>query len=106
MSERVKLIIFVPVGHAYTVWEAMGNARVGKIGNYSFCSFSSLGMGRFLSGDGAHSTIGGSGVLEAVEEERVETACDKNMLKGIIAAIKAVHPYEKVARNIYPLLSE
>ena len=106
MSERVKLIIFVPVGQAYTVWEAMGNARVGKIGNYSFCSFSSLGMGRFLSRDGAHSTIGGSGVLEAVEEERVETVCEKDMLKGVVAAIRAVHPYEEVAMDVYPLLSE
>ena len=72
MSERVKLVVFVPVAHADAVREALGNAGVGKIGSYLFCSFSSLGTGRFLPGDGAYPAIGEPGVLEMVEEEGVE----------------------------------
>ncbi len=47
IPENVKIVIFVPESHADIVREAMGKAGAGKIGNYSFCSFSSKGVGRF-----------------------------------------------------------
>lgn len=53
--------------------------------------------------DGAHPAIGEIGKLEEVEEERIEVSCDDALVKRVIAAIKAVHPYEEPAVDTYPL---
>lgn len=105
-EEAVKLVVFVPLTHADAVREALGRAGAGKIGNYSFCSFSSPGTGRFLPGEGAQPAVGQVGTLEAVEEERIEVLCEKTRLPEIISAMKAAHPYEEVAFDVYPLVQE
>lgn len=102
-NKKVKIVVFVPESHADVVREAMGNAGSGKIGNYTFCSFSSKGIGRFRPEDGAHPTIGEVGKLESVQEERIEVVCDRNLVQDVIVAIKKVHPYEEVALDVYPL---
>lgn len=103
LKELVKLVVFVPETHADQVREAMGKAGAGKIGDYTFCSYSSKGQGRFLPGEGASPAIGKVGQLEVVAEDRVEVACERGQLKDIVAAIKVVHPYEEVALDIYPM---
>ena len=40
MTTKYKLVVFVPLDSADKVRESIGNAGGGKIGNYSFCSFS------------------------------------------------------------------
>lgn len=102
-SKNVKIIVFVPETHTDIVREAMGKAGAGKIGNYTFCSFSSKGVGRFLPGQGAHPHIGKVGMLEQVIEERVEVTCPREKMNAVISAIKQVHPYEEVAFDVYPL---
>ena len=69
---QYKLVIYVPLDHADKVREAIGQAGGGKLGKYSFCSFSTCGVGRFRPDEGAHPTIGEVGKLEQVEEERIE----------------------------------
>lgn len=103
MSNNVKIVVFVPESHADAVREAMGKAGAGKIGNYSECSFSSKGTGRFKPEAGANPAIGEIGKLESVEEERIEAVCSREVLTNVIAAIRRVHPYEEVAFDIYPL---
>ncbi len=102
-SKNVKIVVFVPESHTDIVRKAIGKAGAGKIGNYTYCSFSSKGIGRFKPEDGAHPAIGEVGRLESVQEERIEFVCDRNLVKDVIAAIKKVHPYEEVALDIYPL---
>lgn len=102
-NKNVKVVVFVPESHADVVREAIGRAGAGKIRNYTHCSFSSKGIGRFKPGEGAHPTIGEVGELGSVQEERIEVVCNRNLLKNVIAAIKKVHPYEEVALDIYPL---
>ena len=84
----------------------MGNEGAGRIGNYNHCSFSIDGVGRYKPTEGAKPFIGEVGKFEEVVEERVECVCDRVKAKEVIAAIKKVHPYEEVAFDIYPLLSE
>jgi hypothetical protein len=98
-----KIVVFVPLTHADQVREAIGMAGGGKLGKYSFCSFSTRGVGRFKPDEGANPHIGKVGKLESVEEERIEVVCDEKVLKDVISAIKKVHPYEEVALDIYPL---
>lgn len=98
-----KLIVYVPLSHADAVREAIGSVGGGKLGNYSFCSFSTRGVGRFKPEAGAQPHIGTVGKLEEVEEERIEVTCETALIEKVIAAIKKVHPYEEVALDIYQL---
>ncbi len=98
-----KIVVTVPVESADKVRQAMGEAGGGKVGNYSFCSFSVRGTGRFLPGAGAHPAIGEVGKLEEVEEERIEVNCADELVADVISAIRRVHPYEEPAIDIYLL---
>lgn len=104
MNELYKVVIHVEESNADAVRQAIGEAGGGKIGNYTHCSFSIKGTGRFLPGDGANPTVGEVGQLEAVAEERIEVTCDKSTLKQVVAAIKQAHSYEEPTIDIYPLL--
>lgn len=98
-----KIVVFVPLAHADAVRLAMAAAGAGRIGNYSGCSFSSPGTGRFLPEAGANPAIGAVGQPEAVEEERIEVLCPRERIAEVVSAIKAAHPYEEVALDVYPL---
>jgi hypothetical protein len=103
-NKTVKLVVFVPQTHAEIVRRALGEVGAGLVGNYSHCTFSVSGIGRYIPMDSAHPFIGMIGKLEEVEEERIETVCYEKDLEKIIAAVKKVHPYEKVAFDVYPLI--
>lgn len=98
-----KLVVYVPLTHADVVRDAMGQAGAGRLGKYTFCSFSSRGVGRFRPEEGAQPAIGEVGQFEEVEEERIEITCHQDVVENVIAAIKRVHPYEEIAMDIYPL---
>ena len=49
--------------------------------------------------------IGSAGMLEAVNEERIEVSCEKSQVNDIIEVIKKVHPYDEVVIDIYPMIS-
>lgn len=106
MSELVKIVVFVPKTHTDVVRQAMGDAGAGKIGLYSHCSYSVDGVGRYKPLKGAHPAIGKVGKYEEVVEERIECVCKKSKAKEVIKAMRKVHPYEEVAFDIYPLISE
>jgi hypothetical protein len=103
---QVKIVVFVPKTHTDIVRQAMGDAGAGRIGNYSHCSYSVDGIGRYKPTEGAKPFIGEVGKFEKVEEERIEYVCDRDKAKEVITAMRKVHPYEEIAFDIYPLISE
>ncbi len=103
MIQNVKIVVFVPETHTQIVREVMGRAGAGKIGNYSHCTFSSKGIGRFVPEQGANPHIGQVGKMEEVIEDRIETICPREKLEEVIKAIKSVHPYDEVALDVYSL---
>lgn len=103
---KVKIVTFVPIENADAVRDSLGSAGAGQIGEYSFCSYSVIGKGRFVPSSNANPHRGSPGIAEVVEEERIEVECDRSKAKLVIEAMKAVHPYEEVAFDIYPLLEE
>lgn len=103
MAKRYKIVVYTPETHSQQLREAMGNAGAGKIGNYTHCSFTTKGIGRFRPEDGANPTIGEVGSSEEVQEERIETVCEEERLKEVLEAIKQIHPYEEPATDVYPL---
>ena len=104
--KQVKIVVFVPKGHTDIVRQAMGDAGAGGIGNYSHCTYSVDGVGRYKPLEGAKPFIGKVGKFEEVVEERIECVCDKDKAREVISAIKKVHPYDEIALDIYPLISE
>lgn len=98
-----KLVVTVPLTHADLVRQAIGEAGGGRVGKYSFCSFSSRGIGRSKPDADAHPHIGTVGKIEEIEEERIEITVDEDSLKSVVAAIKKVHPYEEIALDVYTL---
>lgn len=98
-----KLVTFIPVADAEEVLASMHQAGAGNIGNYSDCSFRITGTGYFRPNAEADPTIGESGQLEEVQENRVELIYPKHLQGSIVAALKSAHPYEEVAYYINDL---
>lgn len=101
----VKIAIFVPESHAGLIRQALNEASAGHIGNYDYCSFTTKGVGRFRGLEGSKPFVGEAGKVEEVEEEKIETICPMEKLEQVLAAVKAVHPYEEPAIDVYPLLN-
>ncbi|NQD66249.1 Nif3-like dinuclear metal center hexameric protein [Bacillus haikouensis] len=103
-SEQLrKLVVYVPKENSEELRRALGKAGAGHIGNYSHCSFSSEGKGRFLPGDNSEPHIGQKGILEEVPEEKIETIYPRSLENKILKAMFTNHPYEEVAYDVYPL---
>jgi len=98
-----KLQVFVPLQQAAQVRKAIFTAGAGHIGNYSECSFNSAGTGTFKAGQGSNPFVGEIGAQQREEEIKIETIFPAWMEQGILAAMKAAHPYEEVAYDILPL---
>ena len=96
-----KLITYAPTTHADKVREAIAEAGGGKLGNYTHCTFSTKGIGRFRPEAGAVPHVGSVGTIESVEEERIEVTCAAEVVDAVIAAVKRVHPYEEIPIDVY-----
>jgi dinuclear metal center YbgI/SA1388 family protein len=98
-----KLVVFVPVGSEDPVRQALGDAGLGVIGRYSHCSFASPGQGTYRPLPGAQPFQGKVGELSRAEEVRLEILAPKSLLPTALSRLKAAHPYEEVAYDLYPV---
>ncbi len=105
MAKLFKLITSVPESHADQVRQALGDAGAGKYGNYSHCTFSIKGEGRFIPTKGANPTIGNVGEQSKVPEIKIETHVTEDILTQVITALRQAHPYEEPVIDIYELIS-
>ena len=105
MNNLVKIVVTVPESDTEKLLKAVGDAGAGSIGNYTHCSFSSKGTGRFIPIEGANPTIGQIGKPEEVVEDRIEVTCNKEILDKVISSIKSAHPYEEPVIDVYQLLT-
>lgn len=104
-SNKVKVWLTCPLTHAEAVRMAIGDAGIGKIGNYSHCSFVTKGTGYFMPNNDANPAIGEVGKIEAVDEVVIEFVCEKDQIPLLKEVLKATHPYEEVALDVFPMLS-
>jgi len=98
-----KLVTFVPKDYTEKVCSALFAEGAGNIGNYSNCSYQMEGRGTFLPGDNAQPSIGKKHQLESVIENRIEVIFPAHKEKNIVAALKAMHPYEEPAYDLISL---
>lgn len=101
-----KLVVYVPREYEPIVREKITAAGAGHIGKYSHCTFRSMGTGTFLPGESSQPFIGQTGQLEEVEEYRLETIVPQNILSKVLDSMKASHPYEEIAYDLYPLSNQ
>ena len=99
-----KWVIYVPRENAEAVQAAVFGAGAGHIGDYSHCSWSVSGIGQFLPHEGASPAIGSVGTVERVAEDRVEVIAPARLRAGVWAAMRAAHPYEEPAFDIFALV--
>ncbi|MEO8862809.1 MAG: hypothetical protein ABI354_00600 [Candidatus Saccharimonadales bacterium] len=105
MNDKVKIVFTVPESDADRLRQAVGDLGAGKIGNYSHCSFSAKGIGRFSPETGANPAVGHIGKAEEVIEERIEITCSANNFKTVVELIRLNHPYEEPVIDVYPLVA-
>lgn len=104
MRDALKALhYYVPATHEHSVREALHSAGAGNIGEYSSCSFTSEGLGRFQPSTEANPHTGTANVLSEVNEVKIEMIFPAHLTSAILTALKSTHPYEEVAYSIYSL---
>jgi dinuclear metal center YbgI/SA1388 family protein len=98
-----KIVTFVPEEGVDKVVDALTAAGAGEIGEYSRCAFTAVGIGTFTPGAGARPTVGEIGRRTDVGEHRVEMVLPRGRRAAVVAALRAAHPYEEPAFDVYEL---
>ncbi|UYM05593.1 Nif3-like dinuclear metal center hexameric protein [Solicola gregarius] len=98
-----KVVTFVPHANAQQVVDALAAAGAGSIGEYDRCHFASSGTGSFRPSAAANPTIGVSGRIEEVPETRLEMILPRAGRTQVLAALRAAHPYEEPAFDLFEL---
>ncbi|MHC5538520.1 Nif3-like dinuclear metal center hexameric protein, partial [Singulisphaera rosea] len=102
-ASSFKTIVFAPRESRDAILSAAFAAGAGRIGAYEECSFTSRGVGTYFGTADANPTVGQAGRRESVRESRIELLCPGERLANILEAIRANHPYEEPATDVYPL---
>jgi hypothetical protein len=103
-SKQHKLVWFVPESSLDATRDAVFAAGGGRIGAYERCSWYAVGTGTFVAGEEAEPAIGEVGREERVPELRVETVVPVERAADVVRALRAAHPYEEVAFDLYPMV--
>ncbi|WP_281614136.1 Nif3-like dinuclear metal center hexameric protein [Flammeovirga sp. SubArs3] len=98
-----KLSVFVPSENVDKVANALADAGAGIIGDYTSCSFRTLGTGTFKGNDSSNPTLGNKNTLEKIEEVKIEVQFNAHLKGKVLSAMHQSHPYEEVAYHIAPL---
>ena len=99
-----KLVVFIPREALDSVRDALFSAGAGRIGDYERCSWYTAGTDTFKGGAGTTPALGESGREERVSELRLETVFPEERHEDVLSALRAAHPYEEPAFDVYPLL--
>ncbi len=103
MSRYYKITFFCPQDAVEQVKQALFSAGAGQLGHYQKCCWQVLGQGQFYPNAKAQPAIGELEKLHVLPEYRVEMLCEKEHIKGAIAALKLAHPYEEPAFDVLEL---
>ena len=98
-----KLCFYVPETHLETVKKAVFAAGAGRIGAYDSCCWQVLGQGQFRPLQGSNPFLGSAGLVEQVAERKVEMVVADELIHDSVKALKAAHPYETPAFEVWRL---
>lgn len=93
-AEHVALVVtYAPRDSVEAIISSMATAGAGRIGEYERCAFTSEGRGRFAPLGSAEPFVPGDG--EGAAEVRIEMVASPSAVEAVLAAARAVHPYEE-----------
>ncbi|HCT41572.1 MAG TPA: NGG1p interacting factor NIF3 [Moraxellaceae bacterium] len=99
-----KITFYVPETHLEVVKAALFAVGAGRVGAYDSCAWQVKGQGQFRPLAGSNPFVGQLGVVEQVDEYRVELVCDEACVQDALAALRQTHPYEEPAYDVVRLL--
>ncbi|MBW2219024.1 MAG: Nif3-like dinuclear metal center hexameric protein [Deltaproteobacteria bacterium] len=105
-NDVYKLAVFVPVEYSQKILDVLFKADAGRFGNYSCCSFSSEGIGTFMPEVGAKPFSGRINEVNQEKETKIEALVLKKNISATVKLLKENHPYETMAYDVYPVVSE
>lgn len=102
-AAHLKVVTFVPQAHVAGLIDALAGAGAGTIGEYASCAFTVPGHGTFEPGPGTDPHVGEVGLLNRVEEQRVEMILPLSRRESVVRALLEAHPYEEPAFDLISL---
>ncbi|MCX8011024.1 MAG: Nif3-like dinuclear metal center hexameric protein [Ignavibacteria bacterium] len=103
---QLKLITFIPKEYVQKLISALSEAGAGIIGEYSHCSYRTIGIGTLKGSEASNPRTGKRGKFEEVEEYKLEMVLDKWKLNSALKVLYQNHPYEEPAIDIIPLANK
>jgi len=100
-----KLVTYCPTDHVDVLQDGLFSAGAGTIGNYSDCSFNSIGTGTFTPNDKATPFIGTHNERHHEEEHKIEVIFETYNRSKVLSKLNECHPYESVAYELYSTLN-
>ena len=102
--ERTSSSWFVPREALDATRDAVFAAGAGRIGDYERCSWYTAGTGTFLGGEGTEPVDrrGAAGGARRRAPRR-DRRSRRSAHDAVVAALRAAHPYEEPAFDVYPL---
>ncbi len=100
-----KLVTYTIPENADKLRTELGNVGAGKIGNYTNCSFNSLGFSTYQGNKNSNPVIGIKGEFTKTDEVKIEVIFEKHLESKILKALFNNHIYEEVAYEIFDLLN-
>lgn len=98
-----KFVTYCPADSAEKVRQALWAAGAGQIGNYDGVSFNLSGTGTYRGNENSNPVVGEKGKLMREPEERIEIIYASHQEGQILAALRASHPYEEIAYELFPI---
>lgn len=98
-----KIVFYVPTTHVESVKKSVFDAGAGRIGHYEQCCWQVVGQGQFRPLIGSDPFLGEVDQVMYVDEVRVETVCNDELVQAIVTALRQAHPYEEPAFDVWHL---
>ena len=99
-NSLMKITSYVPNDYLDLVLNSLYKAGAGEIGNYSECSFSTRGEGRYLGSKESNPKFGNKEEPTKIPEIFISLVFPSHKKKKIIENLINSHPYESVAYEI------
>ena len=91
------LIFYVPETHLEKVKKTLFKKGAGRYKKYDSCAWQVKGEGQFRPLEGSKPFLGREGIIEKVDEYKVEMICQDSDILNILKELIKVHPYEEPA---------
>ena len=98
-----KLTTYVPRAKKEVLLQALYQAGAGNVGNYSECSFSTIGASTFKGAATSNPVVGQAGITENTIEDQLHVTFNAKDESKVIKALFDCHPYEEVAYEVTTL---